>query len=261
MFRPVGERTEHRPGTFSWVDLATTDPDDAKRFYGELLGWSYDDLPVGDGAVYSMCRLGDATVAAISCLQDDEREMGIPPHWNSYVTVEDADATAARAGELGGKVLVEPFDVMTAGRMAVLQDPAGGVVCVWAARDSIGATRVNEPGCLTWNDLMSTDLPAAQEFYGGLFGWRFEEMAGSGYHVIFNGERSNGGTMKTPAEGTPSFWYPYFAVESVDDAKARIESSGGRVSMGPEEVPQGRFVVAQDRQGAMFAVFEGDFDD
>jgi hypothetical protein len=258
----VGERTEHPPGAFSWADLATTDPDDAKRFYGALLGWSYDDLPVGDGAVYSMCRLGEARVAALSAQQQDEREMGVPPHWNNYVTVADVDATAARVGELGGKALVEPFDVMTAGRMAVLQDPAGGIVCIWTARDNIGATRVNEPGCLTWNDLMTTDPPAAQEFYGALFGWRFQEMEGSGYFVIFNGERSNGGMMKTPVEGMPSFWYPYFVVEDVDAAKAQIESSGGSISAGPREVPAGRFVVAQDPQGAMFAVLAGDrFDD
>ena len=257
----MGERTEYRPGTFSWADLATTDPDDAKRFYGDLFGWSYDDLPVGDGLVYTMCRLGESTVAALNAQQEDERRMGVPPHWNNYVTVADVDATAARARELGGSVLVEPFDVMTAGRMTVLQDPTGGILCGWTAGDSIGATRVNEPGCLTWNDLLSTDPPAAQEFYSGLFGWRYEEMDGSGYFVCWNGDRTNGGMMKTPVEGMPSVWYPYFAVESVDAAKERIESSGGGISAGPTEVPVGRFVVATDRQGAMFAVYEGQFDD
>lgn len=257
----MGERTEHKPGTHSWVDLATTDPDDAKRFYGELFGWSYDDLPVGDGVVYTMCKVGDSQVAALNAQQEDERNMGVPPHWNNYVTVEDVDATATRVKELGGNVLVEPFDVLTAGRMLVLQDPTGGILCGWSPRESIGATRVNEPGCLSWNDLVSTDPDAAREFYGALFGWRYEEMDGSGYFVCFNGDRSNGGLMKTPVEGMPSFWYPYFAVESVDAAKEQIESGGGAISMGPQEVPAGRFVVASDPQGAAFAVFEGEFDD
>ena len=259
----MGERTEYRPGTFSWADLATTDPADAKRFYGELFGWGFDDLPVGDGAAYTMCTLGDARVAALNEQQEGERSAGVPPHWNNYVTVEDADATAARAGELGGTVVAPAFDVMTAGRMAVIQDPTGAVLCVWTPRDNIGATRVNEPGCLTWNDLISTDPAAAREFYGGLFGWRYEGMGAGAdeYWVCFNGERSNGGLMKTPVEGMPSFWYPYFAVASVDAARERIEAGGGRVSVGPQEVPQGRFVVAADPQGATFAVFEGEFDD
>jgi predicted enzyme related to lactoylglutathione lyase len=86
-------------------------------------------------------------------------------------------------------------------------------------------------------------------------------MADTGYHVCFNGDRSNGGLMKTPVEGMPSFWYPYFAVERVDAAREGIESRGGAISVGPQEVPQGRFVVASDPQGAAFAVFEGEFDD
>jgi predicted enzyme related to lactoylglutathione lyase len=259
----MGERTEHKPGTFSWADLATTDPDAAKRFYGDLFGWSYDDMPVDGGGTSTMSSLDGATVSALSEQRDDERSMGVPPHWNNYVTVDDLDARAAKASELGGTVVVPPFDVMTAGRMAVVADSTGGMFCMWEPRDHIGATRVNEPGCLSWNDLVSTDPAAAREFYGGLFGWRYEQMAEGAdeYWVCFNGDRSNGGLLKTPQEGMPSVWYPYFAVESVDAAKERIEAGGGRVMMGPREVPQGRFLVASDPQGAMFAVFEGEFDD
>jgi hypothetical protein len=122
---------------------------------------------------------------------------------------------------------------------------------------------VNEPGCLTWNDCVTTDPDAARPFYESLFGWRYEGMGegGAEYFVCYNGDRTNGGLMKTPQEGMPSFWYPYFAVEDVDAAKARIESLGGTPMMGPQEVPGGRFVVASDPQGAMFAVFDGEFDD
>jgi hypothetical protein len=259
----MGTRTQHDPGTMSWVDLATTDPDDAKRFYGELFGWSFDDLDTGGGGVYTMCRLGGDSVAALAAQQQDERTQGIPPHWNNYVTVEDVDASAARAGEMGGSVLVEAFDVMTAGRMAVIADPAGAVLCLWAARDNIGATRVNEPGCLTWNDCVTTDPDASRSFYEGLFGWRYEQMGGGGieYFVCLNGERSNGGLLKTPQEGMPSFWHPYFAVENVDDAKSRLESLGGTTMVGPQEVPTGRFVVASDPQGAAFGLIDGEFDD
>ena len=261
----MGERTQYPPGTISWADLATTDVQSAKRFYADLFGWGYDDMPAGADQIYSMCKLGSDNVAALSDQQQDEREMGIPPHWNNYVTVEDVDASTARAGELGGNVLVEPFDVLTAGRMSVVADPTGAVLCLWTARESIGATRVNEPGCLTWNDCVSTNPAATRTFYEGLFGWRYERMGPSGeageYWVCFNGDRSNGGLMKTPAPGMPSFWYPYFAVESVDSTRAKIESGGGQVMVGPEEVPQGRFVVASDPQGAAFAIFEGDFDD
>jgi uncharacterized protein len=260
----VAERTEHAPGTFSWVDVTTTDLDGAAAFYKGLLGWDHVDSPIGDGAVYRLFQLHGKIVAGGVEQQAEQRSHGIPPHWNNYVTVEDLEARAARAADLGGTVVVPSFDVMTAGRMAVIQDPTGAYLSMWEPRESIGATRVNEPGCLTWNDLVSTDPAAAREFYGGLFGWRYEAMGeGSAdeYWVCFNGDRSNGGLMKTPQEGMPSFWYPYFAVEDADAAKRRIEELGGQPMVGPQDVPQGRFVVAADPQGAAFAVFAGDFDD
>src|SRR5215218_8865604 len=112
------ERTSHAPGTISWADLATTDQEAAKVFYGGLFGWEYDDRPVGEGITYSMAKLGGRSAAAINAQRDDERAQGIPPHWNVYVTVEDVDAAARAVGEHGGQVLAEPFDVFDAGRMA-----------------------------------------------------------------------------------------------------------------------------------------------
>src|SRR5262245_27148514 len=141
----MGERTSYAPGTFSWVDLSTNDQDGAKAFYTTLFGWDYEDNPVGEGMVYSMARVRGHNVAAIYTGDG-------PPHWNCYVTVQSADATAQRSQELGGTVLAEPFDVMDAGRMATLQDPQGAVLCVWQPGRNIGATLVNELGALTWND-------------------------------------------------------------------------------------------------------------
>jgi uncharacterized protein len=153
----MGTRTEHAPGTFSWVDLTTKDSDSAKAFYGALFGWEFEDNPIPEeagGGVYSMCK-----VAAISPTTHD-----FPPHWNSYVTVASADETAAKAKELGGTAIEEPFDVMEAGRMALLRDPTGAMLCVWEPRDAIGAGRVNDPGCLTWNELHTPDPTRRSSF-------------------------------------------------------------------------------------------------
>src|SRR3954447_3611770 len=183
----MGERTSHPAGTLSWTDLTTSDAGAAKRFYGELLGWEFDDLPIGDGQFYSMAKLGGLEVAALS--QSDQ-----PPHWNVYVTVDAADAAAARAAELGATILAEPFDVMQARRMAVVQDPTGAIISAWEPGDSIGARLVNADGALTWADVMTPDPDAAARFYGDWLGWTTEEIPEAhGYRVIRNGERSNGG--------------------------------------------------------------------
>ena len=157
-------RTEHAPGTPSWVDLQTSDTAAAKSFYSALYGWEFEDLPVGndaDGnpAFYSMARKNGKDVAAVAGLPMP----GIPPHWNTYVTVSDVDATAAQVAGAGGTVIMDAFDVMDAGRMAVVADPTGAMINLWTPKNSIGAQLVNEHGTLSWNELMSPDVAAARE--------------------------------------------------------------------------------------------------
>src|SRR3954454_22562726 len=149
----MGARTSYTHGTFSWVENATTDQDAAKSFYAALFGWHYDDSPVGDGIYYSMAKLGDSYVGAISPQQQDERAMGVPPHWNSYITVDDVNTASARVEELGGTVHAPPFDVMDVGRMSAISDPTGAVAICWQANQTIGPGILNEGGAFCLNDL------------------------------------------------------------------------------------------------------------
>src|SRR5258708_5606725 len=127
----MAEFSSHEPGTFSWVELATTDQKAGVAFYRALFGWDVNDMPLGPGDVYSMFQMRGKEVAAAYTMQADERQMGVPPHWNLYITVASADDTTKKAEGLGAKVLAAPFDVMDVGRMAVLQDPSGAVFCIW----------------------------------------------------------------------------------------------------------------------------------
>jgi uncharacterized protein len=254
----MGERDRHENGSFSWTDLSTPDAEASKAFYGGLFDWEFEDNPIPDGGVYVMAKLGGRSAAAM--FETSERH----PAWASYVTVDDADAITERARELGGNVISEPFDVMDVGRMAILQDPPGAVFCVWQPGTSIGAEVVNEPGALSLNQLNTTDPEAAQRFYTDLFGWRFVEMQGGPgpYTGIYRGERTNGGMMKMPpGQPAPPHWLVYFGIDDIDSAAEQITSSGGRVFVETMEVPGGRILVAQDPQGATFALFAGRFDD
>jgi uncharacterized protein len=256
----VGNRTRYEPGTFCWVDLSTSDADGAKAFYGDLFGWEFEDSEIPGGGVYTMCHVQGDAVAAI--VQQDER----PGHWNNYVTVMSADETAAKARQLGANVFEEPFDVMDAGRMAVFADPGGAVLCVWQPREHIGAQRVNDPGCLTWNELQSRDPEKTAAFYAELFGWEMEPVEESGklaYVTIENTGSMNGGIMPmTEQHGdAPPHWLAYFTVPSCDEAVARVRELGGEGLVGPLNIGAGRIAVVQDPQGAVFALFEGETDD
>lgn len=260
----MGERTAYPHGTFSWVENSTTDQDGAKRFYASLFGWDYDDSPVGDGIVYSMAKLGDSYVAAISPQIQDERDQGIPPHWNNYVTVDDVDRVAGQVTELGGQLAAPPFDVMDVGRMAVIIDPTGAVLSLWQPRRHIGAGLVNVPGSFTWNELATGDPAAAEAFYSQLLSWEFapiEGVPGLEYWTIRNGGRSNGGMRRIGDEMLPH-WLPYFATDGVEAIAAKAAAAGGEVVL-PRTAAGGAnaFAVLRDPAGSAFGIAEGEFDD
>lgn len=255
--------TAYTPGTFCWVDLSTTDAEAAKKFYTRLLGWTAVDMPVGPDMNYTMCQIDGKDVAAL--YQQGPAEQGIPPHWNSYISVANADEIAAKVKAAGGMVLMEPADVMEFGRMAMVQDPTGAVVGAWQPGTHIGARLVNQPGALSWNELGTTDAQKAGEFYTNVFGWKAQTQdMGNGtlYTTFLNGGQMNiaGMMQMTEAWGDmPSHWGVYFTVADCDASAAKVTELGGQVLMPPTDIPAvGRFAVIQDPQGVVFNIIKLD---
>jgi uncharacterized protein len=260
----MGERTKYIPGTFSWTDLNTTDQEAAKTFYTGLFGWEITDMPAGEGVVYSMAAIDGKWVAAISPQPQQQRDAGAPPAWNSYITVQSADQTLARARELGATVHTDAFDVMEAGRMGVVQDPQGAWFLVWEPKQHIGAGLVNHPGALSWNELGSPDVDASAKFYGDLFGWTTTPIEGADppYVVVSTSDgHSNGGIRPPMPPGTPPFWLVYFVTDDLDATLAKVTELGGTVLLGATEIEGAKIAVAQDPQGAVFALYSGRLDD
>jgi uncharacterized protein len=252
--------TTHAPGTFCWLELHAHDPAAAKRFYAEMFGWTTNDMPVGPGEndVYTVYQLDGRDVAASTAMMPEQRAGGMPSAWLQYIAVENADETAAKARELGGTVLMGPFDAMELGRMAIIQDPAGAVFAVWQAKSHPGLGVRGDTGSLGWNELATTDTAKAQEFYGGVFGWRGETQAMGMEYTVFHGETGMPGGMYQITEemqGMPPCWLPYFAVDDADAAAGKARSLGATVMVGPADIPSvGRFALVRDPQGAMFYV-------
>jgi predicted enzyme related to lactoylglutathione lyase len=262
----MGKRESYAPGTFCSVDLATTDSEGAKAFYGGLFGWEGEDVHPGEGMTYTILRLNGDAVGGLFEREGLEEAGG--PHWISYVSTDSADDVARRAAELGGETVEEPFDILDVGRMTAIKDPTGSGVAVWQARTYAGAGRVNEPGFLTWNELATNDTGAAIAFYEALFGWSTQPMStgvGPEYNVVRLGERGNGGIRSlSPSEeqaGLSPYWFPYFAVESLEATFERCEELGGAKLFGPMEFPAGQIGGLRDPQGAIFAIWEGELED
>ena len=255
--------TQHATGTFCWPELASTDQSSARKFYTALFGWQAQEFDMGNGATYTTFLADGEAVGALHQMQKDQLAQGIPPHWLSYVSVESADATAQRAVELGGKKLMEPFDVFDMGRMAAIQDPTGATFALWQPKSHIGVTRLGDVGALCWTELMTTDAAKAQAFYTGLFGWKAEAMPASNmnYTILKNGGNSAGGMAQITPEmgGMPSNWGVYYRVEDCDASVAKAIGLGAKVLMPAMDVPTvGRMATLADPQGAAFSVIRLD---
>jgi predicted enzyme related to lactoylglutathione lyase len=270
------ERDGYIAGVPCWVDTSQPDPDAAAEFYRGLFGWEFEDaMPAGAPGTYLIARLRGGDVAAVSSLPE-----GAPAKaaWNSYIWVDDADETAAKAREAGGGVLSEPFDVMDAGRMAVLADPEGAVFCVWQAKEHRGARIVNEPGSVNFNVLNTRDPEGAKRFYGAVFGWTTLDL-GSGEFWTLRAygdylEQLTPGTRERSAEfgaagfedvvaamtplagddtDTSAQWGVTFSTADADATAAKAAELGGTVLLAPADAPYSRLTVLRDPQGATFS--------
>ncbi|HSY51788.1 MAG TPA: VOC family protein [Thermoanaerobaculia bacterium] len=241
---------KYEPGMFCWIELATNDAAAAKTFYTSLFGWTANDMPMPEG-VYTMWQKNSHDLGAMYQSKD------IPPNWASYISVENVDESAKKAQSLGANVVAPPFDVMDVGRMAVVADPQGATFCLWQAKKHIGATIRDEANTLCWNELMTSDIAAARDFYKGLFGWNLE--LSPQYTEVHVGPVPVGGMMQITPDmmGTPPNWAPYFSVDDCDAAVAKAKSLGAQIYVPPTDIPNvGRFAVIADPQGAMFDVIK-----
>ncbi|WP_326673608.1 VOC family protein [Streptomyces sp. NBC_01257] len=240
------------PGGPCWIELSTSDVPAAKSFYTALFGWRCETDPREEAGGYTMARLGDARVAALSPVY----QPGQPPAWTVSFAAEDTDAVAEKAKAAGGTLLVGPMDVFEEGRFAVLADPSGAVFSLWQGRAFAGADLFNEPGALGWTELATRDRDTALTFYDDVFGWSvtpsdtYPQWGVDG--ADFGGLLAMEGNI--PPE-VPPHWLPYIAVSDVDATAATAQSGGGDLLMPPTDIAHGRRIaVVRDPQGAAFGI-------
>jgi predicted enzyme related to lactoylglutathione lyase len=255
----VPTRDEAWPnGTPCWIDLMVTDTAAARQFYSSLFGWQIQDGPPEAGG-YLMCMLKGRAVAAISPKPSDNP---FPNVWSTYLASDDVDVTAAKAKEAGSQFMMEPMDVMSAGRLAFAMDPSGAPYGIWQAGDHQGVGIYNEPGALVWTELMSRDYEGAKAFYAKVFGLTYQEigegfaystvqLSGDGKVVAGLGELG----INTPTE-VPASWVVYFRVEDCDASAATAIRLGATIARQPFDTPFGRMSSLIGAQGEAFSLIQ-----
>jgi predicted enzyme related to lactoylglutathione lyase len=251
---------DYAPGTPSWVELSSPDPDASVAFYGDVLGWSATEPGPAETGGYRMFQCDGKNVAGLM----GHMQEGQPTAWATYISVADADEAARKVQAAGGTQVVSPMDVMDLGRMAVFADPTGAVFGVWEPRAFAGADLVNEPVSLVWNEVHTHDTEAGKAFYEAVFGWSAGKPSFEGApdtYTVWQLQDHNVGGMMEMVEGmfppdTPPHWSVCFAVADAEDTVAKAREHGGSIAAEPVDMPIGRFAAIVDPQGAAFTIMQ-----
>jgi predicted enzyme related to lactoylglutathione lyase len=246
----MSERDSYPAGVPCWVDNLVPDVQAAMHFYGEFFGWEFDGPGPGD---YYVAKLRGSDVAGIG-----QAPPGVPPGWNTYVSVASADDTAGAAS----RVVLEPFDALPAGRLAALEDPSGAIIGVWEPGERKGCQRVNEASAYAMSALHTPDPDVAAGFYREVFGWEIDEFAPG--VSLFRLPGYVGGEPAQPVprdviavmakDDGPARWSVDFWVTDADAAAAQAPNLGGSVIVAPfDSIPTRQAVIA-DPFGAVFSV-------
>ena len=253
------EVTVITPNVPTWVDLNSKDLQASIKFYAALFGWTANKVAGPEGGNYTYFELRGKHVAGLGDAMSPDQH----PAWTLYMASTNADQTVAKMTAAGGNVVMPPMDVMTAGRMAIVQDAGGAAVGVWQAGEHKGAEITQEPSSMMWTELQTRDMPATVPFYQKAFGWdtKVSPMGAAmndytEWQIL--GESVAGGMAmsKNVPANVPSFWLTYFGVENVSDSIAKVKQLGGQVMMGPDTYPNGQFAVCADSAGATFGIMD-----
>ncbi|HET7411607.1 MAG TPA: VOC family protein [Pararhizobium sp.] len=249
------------PKSFFWYQLMTSDLDAAKAFYTDVVGWRPEPFEGQAGMPpYIVLHAGERGVAGMMTIPEEARAGGMPPCWLGYIHVDDADAATDAVKNAGGKVLRGPDDIPGVGRSSVVTDPQGATFLLMAPNGpDQPPVAPNTPGHIGWHELYTTDWQAAFDFYSSQFGWTKGDPFDMGdmgiYQLFSSGGEPIGGMMNKPEQIPVPVWQFYFTVPAIDAAADKVTKGGGKVLMGPMEVPGGSWVVqCQDPQQAHFAL-------
>jgi predicted enzyme related to lactoylglutathione lyase len=255
------------PGSFIWYELLTTDLAKAADFYEAVAGLQIPREPADGDQDYRMIGTpGGGFVGGAMQLTGGMQEKGARATWLGYVGVDDVDATVSSIEAAGGSSQMAAVDIPDVGRLAMVADPQGAAFYVMKPIPPKGdedkssdAFHREKLGHVAWNELHTSDLDAALPFYKAQLGWEASdrmEMPNGVYQMFKVGgaEFACGGMIQNPDVPQP-MWLFYFNVADIDRAHGQVETSGGKVVMGPHEIPGGNFIVMGiDPDGATFAV-------
>ena len=261
------ENKKLNPGDFCWLELASPDLDVSKTFYQQLFGWKINSHPMPNGEEYAEIELNGQHFAGAFKINKEMLKQGVPPHWGAYIYTQNVDEATKKAKTLGANIIMEPFDVMTIGRMSKLADPTGAMISLWQPKEhELIQPAVSTPGMFSWLELLTDNMRKAEDFYTQLFNWKASthDFNGNPYTSFTNKEVSIAGMMEKQAEwgSFPNYWGVYFTVANFEETQKKAKTLGAKRVYEPMDIARlGKITMYEDPQGIHFSViqFASDF--
>lgn len=236
----------------------TSDVEVVRHFYAEVFGWEAGEAAEEFGGYFQFFRAG----CPVAGVMPSQSPGTVPDVWNVYIAVENAEETQAGAEAAGASVLAPAMRVGDLGTMAVIVDPSGAQIGIWAPLEFQGFAVIDEASAPRWFELQAREYERALDFYRSVFSWdtrTVSDVEEYRYATANHGDQSFAGLLDASRllpEGSPGSWHITFGVESVDEAVAAAEMLGGTVRSPAEDTPWGRHATLSDPTGPTFTVMQ-----
>jgi predicted enzyme related to lactoylglutathione lyase len=250
-----------------WYELMTPDPNGVREFYRAVGGW---DIPpsgnaMPNGSEYREIKRTDGgNLGGLLTITPAMQDGGARAGWIPYFHVKGVEGAVDRAEAMGATTHMPPTS-MHVGTLAMIADPQGAPFYLMDPIPPAGNPAAKSDvwdreraGHCRWNELATTDAPAAKEFYTKLLGWKSENsmpMGERGDYLFIESEGNQIGAINPwIGEDQPPMWLLYLGVDSIARAVKAAKANDGTVINGPHEVPGGDHVfVTVDPAGATVA--------
>jgi len=252
--------SEHHAGKMVWADLVTPDLASAERFYGGLLGWTFQTIHSGKSD-YAIAVIDGRPVGGLL-------QKSIPPGehrqsaWLTFIAVRDIDTAKGVAVAHGAKVVSDTKNYPSRGRQAVLSDPEGAIFAMLDSSSGDAPDYLAGPGEWIWSSLLSKDPDSEAAFYQTVFSYDVFDLASDDgrQHVILSSDdfaRASANSLPDDAKTRHPHWLNFIRVDNAAESAAKAAALGGRVLVEPHvDRHGGQVAVVADPSGAPFGLME-----
>lgn len=235
-------------GKFVWDDLLTNDVAQAKEFYGQLLGWTFEQRNE-----YTVVYNNSQAIGGMAQITETSENPGVA-RWLNLLSVADLDQAIALVEKNGGSIQNGPLNLVNRGRGALIRDPHGAQLLIIQATGGDPEDSTPPVGSWLWHELWSNNVEGSLTFYQQLIGYDFEGKKDD-YLILLKDDQWRAGIRAIDDPKIEMRWVPVVRVADTEKITEHAKILGGTVRVEPRPTEDGGSVaLLSDPSGALFII-------